>query len=60
MSPAPQHKMSVDEFLARTQRQPGRYEMFGGTVYARAPEPAVHALDAPGLGLDARDLFRPG
>lgn len=35
--------MTVDEFLAWAEGQPGRYELFNGVVYAMAPERAVHA-----------------
>jgi len=35
--------MTVDEFLAWAERRPGRYELFNGTIYAMAPERAVHA-----------------
>lgn len=39
----PKHKMTVDEYLTWAEGQPGRYELYGGTVYAMAPERAVHA-----------------
>lgn len=39
----PQHKMTVDEYLAWAENQPGRYELYGGVVYAMTPERAVHA-----------------
>lgn len=35
--------MNVDEFLAWAEAQPGRYELFRGSVYAMTPERAVHA-----------------
>lgn len=38
-----QHKMSVDEYLAWAEHQPGRYELYAGSVYAMAPERAIHA-----------------
>ena len=45
MSPALPHKrMSVDEFLAWADEQPGRYELFRGTIYAMTPERAAHAV----------------
>ncbi|MCL4768371.1 MAG: Uma2 family endonuclease [Hyphomicrobiaceae bacterium] len=43
MTALPRHKMTVDEFLAWAEHQPGRYELFNGTVYAMTPERAVHA-----------------
>ena len=39
----PQHKMTVDEYLAWAEGQPGRYELYGGIVYAMTPERAIHA-----------------
>ncbi len=38
----PQHKMTVDEYLAWAEGQPGRYELYAGTVYAMAPKRAGH------------------
>jgi Uma2 family endonuclease len=38
-----QKRMNVDEFLAWAEAQPGRYELFRGSVYAMTPERAVHA-----------------
>lgn len=35
--------MNVDEFLAWAEAQPGRYELFRGSVYAMTPERAVQA-----------------
>ncbi len=35
--------MNVDEFLAWAEAQPGRYELFRGSIYAMTPERAVHA-----------------
>src|SRR5438132_2347051 len=43
MTALPQHKMTVDEFLAWAESQPGRFELYGGTVYAMTPERAQHA-----------------
>jgi Uma2 family endonuclease len=34
--------MTVDEYLAWAEGQPGRYELYAGTVYAMAPERARH------------------
>ena|SRR5688572_6885336 len=39
----PQQKMTVDEYLAWAEGQPGRYELYAGTVYAMAPKRAGHA-----------------
>jgi Uma2 family endonuclease len=38
-----QHKMTVDDYLAWVEHQPGRYELYAGSVYAMAPERAIHA-----------------
>ena len=38
----PQHKMTVDEYLAWAEDHPGRYELYAGTVYAMSPERALH------------------
>ena len=35
--------MTVDEFLVWAVSQPGRYELYAGTVYAMAPERVGHA-----------------
>ena len=43
MSAVPQKRMNVDEFLAWAEAQPGRYELFRGSVYAMTPERAAHA-----------------
>jgi Uma2 family endonuclease len=43
MTALPKHKMTVDEYLAWAQGQPGRYELYAGTVYAMTPERAGHA-----------------
>ena len=39
----PNHKMTVDEYLAWAQRESGRFELFDGIVYAMTPERAAHA-----------------
>ncbi len=36
-------RMTVDEFLAWAEDNPGRYELSNGEVYARAPKPLGHA-----------------
>jgi Uma2 family endonuclease len=43
MAALPKHKMTVDEYLAWAERQEGRFELFGGLVYAMTPERAEHA-----------------
>jgi Uma2 family endonuclease len=43
MSALPKQKMTVDEYLAWAEGQPGRFELYAGTVYAMTPERAVHA-----------------
>lgn len=43
MSAVPTRKLTVDEFLVWAEGQPGRYELYCGTVYAMAPERARHA-----------------
>jgi Uma2 family endonuclease len=43
MTALPKHKMSVDEYLAWAEGQPGRFELYAGTVYAMTPERAGHA-----------------
>src|SRR5688572_31146661 len=39
----PQHRMTVDEYLEWAEGRPGRYELYGGVVYAMAPERSRHA-----------------
>jgi Uma2 family endonuclease len=43
MTALPKHKMTVDEYLAWAEGQPGRFELYAGTVYAMTPERARHA-----------------
>ena len=43
MTTLPQVRMSVEQFLAWAEGQPGRYELADGVVYAMVPERAVHA-----------------
>src|SRR3954469_17001309 len=38
----PRHKMTVDEYLAWAEGQPGHYELYAGTVYAMSPERTRH------------------
>lgn len=39
----PKTRMTVDEYLAWAESQPGRYELVNGVVYAQAAERAAHA-----------------
>lgn len=43
MTALPQTRITVDEYLAWAQEQPGRYELYDGTVHAMSPEGAGHA-----------------
>jgi Uma2 family endonuclease len=43
MTALPRTRMSVDEYLTWAEGQPGRYELYDGTVYAMSPEGAGHA-----------------
>jgi Uma2 family endonuclease len=43
MTALPKDRMTVDEYLAWAESQPGRFELYAGTVYAMTPERAVHA-----------------
>lgn len=43
MNALPQHKMTVDEYLAWAEGQSGRFELYAGTVHSMAPERAGHA-----------------
>jgi Uma2 family endonuclease len=43
MTALPQARMTVDEYLAWAEGQPGRYELYEGVVYAMSPEGAGHA-----------------
>src|SRR5262245_45428004 len=62
MTALPKIRMSVDQFLAWADRQPGRYELKDGIVYAMSPEGAGHAKvkfavqTALVAGIRARDL----
>jgi Uma2 family endonuclease len=42
MTALPQHRMTVDEYLAWAEGRPGRFELYAGTVYAMSPERARH------------------
>jgi Uma2 family endonuclease len=43
MTALPQHRMTVDEYLAWAEGQEGRFELYAGRVYAMSPERAGHA-----------------
>ena len=43
MSTLAQRKMTVDEFLAWTEAQDGRWELYNGVPYLMAPERARHS-----------------
>jgi len=43
MTALPQIRMTVDEFLAWAEGQPGRYELRNGVVHAMSPEGAGYA-----------------
>ena len=44
MTALPRNRMSVDEYLAWADGRPGRYELYGGTVYAMTPEGVQHGV----------------
>src|SRR5215510_9894733 len=43
MTALPQIRMTVDQFLAWADGQPGRYELHNGAIHAMSPESAGHA-----------------
>ncbi len=43
MNALPQTRLTVDDFLAWSESQPGRYELVDGVVVAQAAERAAHA-----------------
>jgi Uma2 family endonuclease len=43
MTALPRTRMTVDEYLAWLEQQPGRYELLDGAVIAMSPEGAGHA-----------------
>jgi Uma2 family endonuclease len=43
MSAIPKERMTVEEFLAWSERSPGRYELVDGRIFAQAAERAAHA-----------------
>lgn len=44
MTAQPKQKMTVDEFVVWAEKQPGRYELVRGEVFAQASERARHNL----------------
>jgi len=62
MTALPQIRMTVDQFLAWAEGQPGRYELSNGAVYAMSPEGSEHAETKGGVyvalltGIRARGL----
>jgi Uma2 family endonuclease len=43
MAALTQARMNVDEYLGWAEGRPGRYELYEGVVYARAPQRVIHA-----------------
>jgi Uma2 family endonuclease len=43
MTALPKARMTVDEYLAWAEDQPGRYELLDGAIFAMSPEGAGHA-----------------
>jgi len=43
MTAVPKARMTVDEYLDWAEKQPGRYELLDGAVFAMSPEGAGHA-----------------
>ncbi len=43
MTTSPQTRLSVDEYLAWVEGEPGRYELYDGVAHAMSPEGAGHA-----------------
>lgn len=43
MTALPKARMTVDEYLAWAEEQPGRYELLDGALFAMSPEGAGHA-----------------
>ena len=51
-------RMTVDQYLAWAQQQPGRYELFRGEVYAMSPKTAGHADIKAAIYVAMRDGIR--
>jgi len=58
MTALPKHKMTVDEYLAWAQDQPGRFELYAGVVYAMTPERAGHARAKYAVQTALREAIR--
>ncbi len=58
MTAAPQTSLTVDDFLAWTQDQPGRYELVDGVVVAQAAERTAHAKMKGEIYVALRDSVR--
>ncbi|KMO42203.1 hypothetical protein VQ02_03620 [Methylobacterium variabile] len=43
MKPLPQTRMSVDEYLAWSEANPGRYELVQGEIFQMTPQRVLHA-----------------
>lgn len=50
--------MTVDEYLAWAQGQPGRFELYAGVVYAMTPERAGHAAVKFAVQMALRSAIR--
>ena len=48
MTALPQTRITVEEYLAWAHGQPGRYELYDGTVHAMSPEGARRSRPPPG------------
>lgn len=58
MTALPKQRMSVDEFLAWSQGQPGRYELVDGAVFAQAAERVAHAIRKAAVYSALREAVR--
>ena len=51
-------RMTVDEYLAWAEDQPGRYELHKGEVHAMSPETAGHAETKAAVYMALRNAIR--
>ncbi|NEU11806.1 Uma2 family endonuclease [Methylobacterium sp. BTF04] len=58
MSAQPKARMTVDEFLAWAEHQPGRHELVDGEVYAMSPQRVRHAETKFSVQLALRTAIR--
>ncbi len=58
MKPLPQTRMSVDEYLAWSATNPGRYELVQGEVYPMTPQRLLHAEVKAAVYLELRRGIR--